>query len=150
MKIGIYDIEKILYAQLKDAGFKGGVRHGKFAKDTAKLIYELLEGEEMNKLWNLTHDFPIELEKTVKRFEKAMDMLLPRTEDARKAYEWILEQEQAGRKFEQFAKWANSPDRIQYRSKYFHKPHYFQVDYSQAFAAAPTSDKRTSLLETIT
>jgi hypothetical protein len=150
MKIGTYDIEKILYAQLKDAGFKGGVRHGKFVKDTAKLIYELLEGEEMNKLWNMAHDFPVELERTVKRFEKELDMLLPRTKEAEPIYLWVLEQEKTGRKFEQFAKWANSPDRIQYKTKYFHKPHYIQVDYSTAFAPPASTDKRTSLLETIT
>ena len=101
---------------------------------------------EMNKSRNLAHDFPIEMEKHVRRFEKALETPLLRTSESLKIYEWILEQEREGRKFEQFAAWAKSPERKQWKPKYYSKPEYIQVDYSQAFDA-PT--QRTSLLETI-
>lgn len=133
MNFGTQDIQDIVYQQVKRAGYKGGIPHGKFAKDTAKLIYELLE-MDMNKLWNLAHDFPPELEKTVKRFEKSLGMLLKRTPEAQKIYEFVLEQEKAGRNFDRFASWAKAPDRKQWLPKYFSKPEYIQVDYSQAFS----------------
>jgi len=133
MNFGTQDIQDIIYQQIKRAGYKGGIPHGKFAKDTAKLIYELLE-PTMNKSWNLVHDFPVELEKEVRRFEKLLGILLKRTPEAQKIYEFILEQEKAGKNFERFSIWAKSPDRIQWLPKYFSKPEYLQVDYFQAFS----------------
>lgn len=132
MNFGTQDIQDIIYQQVKRAGYRGNVPNGKFAKDTAKLIYEALE-PFMNKTWNLAHDFPPELEKEVRRFEKLLGLILKRTPEAQKSYEFILQQEQAGKKFEHFAAWAKSPDRKQWLPKYFSKPEYLQVDYLQAF-----------------
>ena len=134
MNFGTQQIQDIIFNQAKRAGLRG-YPLGKFAKDTAKLIMELMEGEEeMNKQWNLAHDFPEHLEKVVRRLEKGLKFnLFPRTEEAKKVYEWVLEQEENGMELEKFIAWAMMPERVQYAGKYRSKPLYIQADYPQAF-----------------
>lgn len=135
----IWDVEDILYRNHFGSGRK------RVAKEIVNHIMDKVD--DMNKQWNLAHDFPVELEKAVRRFERELGILLKRTPEARKSYEYILEQEQQGRKFERFAKWANNPDRIQYKPKYFSKPEYLQIDYEQAFIETNTKTERVKLLE---
>lgn len=143
MNFGTQDIQDIIYQQVKKAGYHGGIPHGKFAKDTAKLIYALMENE-MDPTWNVGHNFPPELEEHVRRFENLLGMLLKRTSEAQTSYEYILEQEKEGHPFERFAEWAKGPDRRQYLPKYFSKPEYFRVDYLQAFSEQENQIQRNA------
>jgi hypothetical protein len=126
----IYDVENILY----QAHYMSGRR--RVAKEIVNTIMDYVDGEIMkaNKDWNLYHDFPQHLEPLVRRIEKGLHFeLFPRTDEAAKVYEWILEQEREGRKLETWIAWANNPERQKYAGKYKARPLNIQADYPQAF-----------------
>lgn len=156
MKIGVQDIRNVIYDHWKRAGYKGGLRPGQFAQDTAEEIYEMIlqavgDIDVKNKQWDLAHDFPAHLSKVVDRLEKGLGFHLLRTPEAQQVYEFILAEDNKGNKIETFTTWATQPERTQYKPKYYSKPEYLRVDYLQAFTnARVTSESRTALLETIT
>lgn len=133
MNFGYSDIQNIIYQNAIRMKYPGA---GKFAKDTAKLVWAMIEEREggtVDPFWKLSHDFDQSLEGDVARFEKLLGILLPRRKEAEPYYRFILEQEKQGRRFSKFAAWAKSPERKQWLPKYFSKPEYLQVDYMQAF-----------------
>ena len=111
------------------------------ARKIAKYIMDEIESD-MNKEWNLAHDFPIELDGIVKRFEKGLSLnLFKRTPEAIKVYQWVAEQEANGQKIEAFCKWAMHPDRIKFVGKYRAKPENIIADWPQAFVQLQTSSR---------
>ena len=143
MNFGMQDIQNIIYRQLVqgNANVTGG--RGKFAKDLAKRIYELVS-EDMPVNIDLRTEFLArggDME-TVKMYDRickvmAFDML-PLTDTACEIYKWIAEQEQAGKKLETFAAWAREPERAQYFRKYRNDVGNIKNDWALAFARSNT------------
>lgn len=115
MKIGtqklVYTVENILY----ENHVKNGRR--RIANEIVEAIMELI-GEDMNKVWNAAHNFPVELEPIVRRLEKGLSMMLKRDEISAEVYRWLIEQEQEGRKIEKWIEWATADERVKFISQY--------------------------------
>lgn len=143
MNFGMQDIQNVIYRQLVqgNANVTGG--RGKFAKDLAKRIYELISKDEPVNT-DLRTEFLArggDME-TVKMYDRickvmAFDML-PLTDTAKEIYKWIADQEQHGRKLEVFAAWAREPERAQYFRKYRNDVGNIRNDWALAFAKANT------------
>lgn len=134
MNIGYEQIKNIIYEQLKDANANIPIGRNKFSKDLAKRIYGLIEGD-VNKEWNLAHDFPVELESFVRRLEKGLKIgKLKRTDKAAEVYRWMIEQEKGGKDLKVFFAWATSEEQYKYVSKYFSNPEWLQVDFERAYS----------------
>jgi hypothetical protein len=143
---GYEELKSIIYKQLVSANANiPGIGRNKFSKDLAKRIYETLE-PDMNKQWNLVHNFPEECEEIARRLERGLKFnLFPRNAEAQEIYEWIIEQEAQGFKLQRFIGWALHPDRIKYAGKYRSKPMYIKADYPQAFT--DVTEKPQTILE---
>jgi len=137
MKTGIEEIKQIILNNLYSSGYMGGIPFKKFAKDTAKIIYETIleNGDDMNKLWNLAHDFPLELEPVARRIERELGVRVMRDEAAADVFRWLLEQEKNGKPLSKFFEWAKSPERVQYINQY-RTPGVIQAHYPLVFAAS--------------
>ncbi len=143
MNFGMQDIQNIIYRQLVqgNANVTGG--RGKFAKDLAKRIYELVS-EDMPVNIDLRTEFLArggDME-TVKMYDRickvmAFDML-PLTNAACDVYKWIAEQENMGKRLETFAAWAREPERAQYFRKYRNDVGNIKNDWALAFARSNT------------
>lgn len=144
MNFGVQDIRDIIYNNAKRAGFKGGMPYGKFAKDTADLIYEMITNKEpdmRNKEWDDWHGFPDELKLIVTRLEKFLNLRnMMRDERAVEVYQWVADQEKAGKTIAKFAEWALQPERAQFVGKYKKTPEAIKTDWQLAFS--PTETKK--------
>lgn len=131
MNFGTQHIQDIIYQQVKRAGYKGGIPYGKFAKDTAKLVYELI-GDDMSKReFDLVHNFPQELEPIVSQLSKGFGFLMMRDENAIEVYNWLKEQ---GRdKIAVFIKWATDDERVKFVGKYRKAPGLIKTEWRLAF-----------------
>lgn len=137
--IGYEKIRDVIYQALvqANADVKGG--RGKFAKDTAKRIYDL------NAEWQIGSDFPDELEPFVKRLEKGLGVgMLKRNARAAEIYRWLIEQESQGKNLETFFSWAKSEEQKKYKSKYYSNPDYLKVDFPRAFDGTQISVTQNS------
>jgi hypothetical protein len=135
MSIGYQAIQDTIYKQLVQARVDVPGGRGKFSKDLAKKIYELMEGDTVQ--WNLAHNFPQHLEPLVRRIEKGLKVnIMKRTPESVKVYEWIAEQEQGGKDLNVFFQWAIAPERVRYIGKYFSKPEWLMVDFLMAYGDA--------------
>jgi len=142
MNFGTQQIQNIIFNQAKRAGLRG-YPLGKFAKDTAKMISELLE-QDIPDRPEPSRPFPEHLDSLVRRLEDGLKFnLFPRTDEAREIYEWIVEQEKQGYKLERFISWAMHSDRVKYAGKYRSKPSYLKADYPQAFLGYAAEQKIT-------
>jgi len=141
MNFGTQDIQDIIYQQVKRAGYKGGIPHGKFAKDTAKLVYELIGDNDMSKKdWNLFHDFPQELEAVVKQLRVGFGWEPMKDDNAKEVYTWLKEQ---GRdKIAVFIRWATDTERVQYAGKYRKSPGLIKTEWKLAFKEQQTTFTR--------
>lgn len=123
-----YDVENILY----EAHFGSGRR--KVAKRIVRHIMDQVDGGDMNKQWNIAHDFAPELEKVARRLETGLALnLFKRTPEAAEVYKWILSEEEQGRDLDKFMKWAMAEERVRYVGKYRARPENIIADYPQAF-----------------
>lgn len=131
MNFGTQHIQDIIYQQVKRAGYKGGIPHGKFAKDTAKLIFELIGDDVSKRDWNLAYNFPQELEPIVAQLSKGFGFEMMRDDNAKEVYTWLKEQ---GRdKIAAFIKWATDAERVKYVMKYRKAPGLIKTEWKSAF-----------------
>lgn len=137
MNFGTQQIQDIIYTQAKRAGLRG-YPLGKFAKDTAKMIGDMLGEIELRDKTEAPQAYPQHIETLVRRLEKGLKFnLFPRTTEAREIYEWVLDQEKQGYPLDRFISWALQPDRLKYAGKYRSKPMYIKADWPQAFIGSP-------------
>ena len=106
MNFGMQDIQNIIYRQLVqgNANVTGG--RGKFAKDLAKRIYELVEGENMNadmRMQALARGIPDRAIKIHDKLCKALGFeVMQLTPFASDVYEWVGTQEAQGQSISAF------------------------------------------------
>ena len=139
MNFGMQDIQNVIYRQLVQghANVTGG--RGKFVKDLAQRIYELISKDAPVNI-DLRTQFlarggSMEIVKMYDRICKVMAFdMLPLTDTACEIYKWIAEQEQAGKKLETFAAWAREPERAQYFRKYRNDVGNIKNDWALAFS----------------
>lgn len=144
MKIGVQDIRNVIYDQWKRAGYKGGMRPGQFAQDTAEMIYELLRSDmEQQRDYSQPYTFPADLLPICERLKNGLKLgELKRNEKAAEVYRWLKEQEENGKSLDTFIAWANGDDQKKYIPKYYANPEWLKVDFPRAFEN--TSVKFTS------
>lgn len=139
MNFGTQQIEDKIVSQLKQANAKLNCGYGKFAKDLAKRIYELMEGSTVDAQWNFVHNFPPELEAVVRKLERGLGLRnMKRDEGAIEIYKFMIEQEKTGCLISQFITWATEPERVKFVGKYRNSPEAIQLDYKQVFSRANT------------
>lgn len=131
MKIGTQQIQHIIYEQLTRARAEVPGGRGKFAKDTAKLIYDALESDMSKKDWDLFHGFPSELEPVVNQLRRGFGFEPMRDESAQEVYRWLAEQGED--KINKFIQWATAPERVQYITKYRKSPGLIKTEWRLAF-----------------
>ncbi len=137
MNFGMQDIQNIIYRQLVqgNANVTGG--RGKFAKDLAKRIYELVEGENMNadmRIQALARGIPDRAIKIHDKLCKALGFeVMQLTPFASDVYEWVGTQEAQGQSISTFAAWAKNSERVQYIGKYRKDAGAIQRDWASAF-----------------
>lgn len=131
MNFGYYDIQKIIYQNAISAKYPGA---SKFAKDTAKLVWAMIEerqGDMSKRDWNMIHGVPDDLEKLIKRLERTLGgYTFKRDEKSLEVYRWV--QEQPEEKLKAFIVWATDPERVQFIGKYRNNPGAIQFDWEQA------------------
>jgi len=136
MNFGIQDIQNIIYKQLVqgNANVTGG--RGKFAKDLAKRIYELLEDEPMNRDMKTEARARGVSEQSIEMSEKVGRAfgfdVMPLTPVAESVYEWITEQEARGKTIKRFAEWAKK-EKAQYIRMYRKDVTNIKIDWDLAF-----------------
>lgn len=136
MNFGIQDIQNIIYNQLVqgNANVTGG--RGKFAKDLAKRIFELVE-QPMNIDMKTEARARGVSEISIKMSEKIGKALgfdvMPLSPAACIIYEWVMEQEAKGEKIEIFAAWAKSPERLSFIRMYRKDAENIKIDWPRAF-----------------
>jgi len=151
MNFGTQNIQDIIYQQLKRAAYKGGIPFGKFAKDTAKLIFELMESEPMNQdmrtealVRGISQADIQTYDKICKAFGFPVMQLTP---SAFEVYRWVEEQEAKGQKLSTFVKWAQGTDRIQYIRMYRKDPSNIKLDWPRAFFSPAINKNNTREVE---
>jgi hypothetical protein len=135
MNFGSQQIRDIIFDQAKRAGLRG-YPLGKFAKDTSKMIYELIEESEptvSKKEWNLVHNFPQDLEPIIRQLNKGFNFQMKRDDEAIEVYRWLAEQGKD--KIKQFILWATDVERVQFVGKYRNTPGYIKNDWKIAFTS---------------
>lgn len=143
MNFGMYDIQEIIYSNLKKANYKGGIPYGKFAKDTAKLIYELFEDKDMHpdmKARARSFGVPENIIKFIDRSCKAFGFsMMQMDEISIDAYKWVIEQEAKGQTIEKFADWARSDEMGRFIGKYRKSGGNIKNDWARAFTENPVN-----------
>lgn len=148
MNFGVQDIRNIIYDNVKRAGFKGGMPLGKFAKDTAELIYEMIESKEpdmqqemktMARAKGISEEVIKYTDRICRVFSFSVVQLDP---IAISVYEWMIEQEAKGQTVEKFAKWALDPERVKFVNKYRNNAGNFKNDWVLAFTGQQSATLR--------
>lgn len=149
MNFGIQDIQDIIYKQLVqgNANVTGG--RGKFAKDAAKRIWELVE-KPMNQDMKTEARARGVSDESIKMSERIGKVLgfdvMPLTPSACEIYKWVAEREAAGESMEIFAKWAKSPERIDYIRMYRKDAENIKIDWARAFTVR-SEGRRAEIIE---
>ena len=148
MKIGTEQVKrKIMNKLKKHKATLRDIGYGEFSQELAEEVISLF-GDDMNTEWMVAHDFKPEYEEIAKRLEKGLSMnLFKRTSAAAVVYQWLIEQEQQGKKIETFCHWAMNPSRREYVGKYRSKPENIMADFPLAFVG--NTSGRAAMLESI-
>ena len=131
MKIGTQQIQNAIYEQLTRARVDVPGGRNKFAKDLAKIIYELIGDDMSNRDWDAMHGFPEDLVPLVRKLQTGLGLRMKRDEDAIAVYRWLSEQ--GDDKIKHFIKWATAEERVQYVGKYRNSPEAIKIDWKMAF-----------------
>lgn len=128
-----YGTQKLVY-QVENILYENHIRNGRrrIANEIVDTIMELLEAD-MNKDWNMGHNFPTELETTVRKLERGLGINLMRDDNAIEVYRWIKEQDEKGKSIQKFIEWALQDEQRKYISKYRFNPGLLKNDYPFAF-----------------
>lgn len=139
MNFGINDIQQVIYKQLVqgNANVTGG--RGKFAKDLAKRIYELIESKsevtvnQDMKVIARSKGIPEDIINFTDRACRAFGFaIMPLDDISIDSYKWIMQQSQT---IEAFADWARTDEQGKYIGKYRKSGGNIKNDWARAFTA---------------
>lgn len=149
MKTGTDQVKhKVLHYLKKYKAVLRGAKYGEFADELTAEIMKLIGDDMRNKEWDDWHGFPEELRVIVTRLERFLNLRnMMRDERAVEVYQWIAEQESAGKTIAKFADWALQPERAQFVGKYKKTPEAIKTDWALAFGE--TKGTMVSLMETL-
>lgn len=136
---GTDDIAFQIWIALKNGGANLSKKHLRVMRDELNKIDE--GGDVNSKEWNLTHNFPSELEPIIQKFERGLGLSnMMRDENAIEIYRWVAGQNG----IETFIAWATAPERAQFIGKYKKNPGLIKIDWK---AAVDAITPRTSASE---